>query len=518
MSWPMQVMHLLRKELMHTRYAVAVYLLVIVLRVAHAYGVVGMPGVFDVLLLLMVLFAMALVAFVVQSDSPVRSDAFWPSRPLSPSAVFCSKVLTAVLFLAVAFAAQVAGLMAFDTSIGRYMPDALDGLALFAMWLAIALVLAAVTKNIPNFVIALVALCIWTMVLVNLSLMQRWQVPPGVRVALMIIAVGAVGGLLVELYARRDPRIARAIGGVLALVAGLYGLRSRDVIRSELSYDTPVDGITMRVDVGDSATLNSYGDLNVKFSGTSRDTSLRLAILNAVASVRTADGATFDVPFLAYQGMGQVTATSADVGSSTVMMTGGVQSIPVPVSSNGGVTTTSLRLSPEQQRHVATGVKQLRLRGALLVQHPSLLTTVPLAHGAIAKGRGHRVRVSSLTDRAWPNAVTLRTERVRVSQELDGGEAWAQMIGVAPLDVVVVDKDGKPLYSLQRRNQHASNGWIVLPGQTVRTDSSIYLIPTPNRAAPSASLDSLGRTGASLQIFEWTRRSTFPVDVSGPLR
>ena len=104
---------------------------------------------------------------------------------------------------------------------------------------------------------------------------------------------------------------------------------------------------------------------------------------------------------------------------------------------------------------------------------------------------------------------------MRVAPDGADPEAFAGLMGMNPHDVTVMDGAGNPVYTLQRRNQHSVNGWIVLPGQTLVTDASVYVMST--RGAPALALDSLGRAGATLRISEWTKRSTFPVNVAGPV-
>jgi hypothetical protein len=530
MSWFAQVLHMLRKELLHARWAVLVWVTLVALGVAHAYGFGGTSDFFGSLMFLTVLFGMGLVAFVVQADSAVQRDAFWPSRPLSPSAVLASKALFAALMLGVGFAGQLVGLAAFDGSVARYAGGAVDGLGLFALWLAVALVLAAITRSLPAFVLLFVGLCIGALFVVNMTVLHRISIPPGVRVAILIVAAGGFVSMLVALYARRDVRIARGVGVLVFVTTLVFAMQSATNVQGGPN-DAPLEGLMIRVDVTDSTIPGAAGGLPIVIEGSVPDTTMRLALLNAAVAVWTTDGAKFDVPVFPSQGIGRVSVTTIETGSGTVVSSG-MPSFGVAITGKPG-TVTNLALTPEQASHVATGVKQVSLRGSVLVQRSSFTASMPLEPGASASSNSARFRVAEVTGRVEgprvvrssddagarareENSVAIVTTRVRDARVAEAdAEVYAGMAGMNHYEVTVVDRAGKPLHSLLRRNQHSANGWIVLPAQNIVTDVSVYVVPS--RGALTAPLDSLARAGATLRISEWTKRATFPVSVVGPL-
>ncbi|MEO7455520.1 MAG: hypothetical protein ABIY52_04610 [Gemmatimonadaceae bacterium] len=513
MTWAAQVVHMLRKELLHARYAMLLFVAVIALGAAHAFGFGGTSSIYGIIMFLMVPFAMALVAFAVQADSPVRSDAFWPSRPLSPTAVLASKLLLAVVLIALAVAGQSIGLAAFNTSIIQDRAATLEGLLTLATWMALALVLAAITKSLPNFVIALIVLCIGTVLILNFTIPQLTHTSRAVQVPLAVASTAVVVILVVALYRRRDPRLARATGAMLLITAVVASVNTTSPAHAG-KFDAPVDGVSVAIELADSATQAANRDLVVVLRGTSRDTTLRLSLLNAFVHVTTATGANFSVPFSPYQNLHHVSEVSTTTPSGTVVMEESPSPVPMHITSDGGTVTTSLRLAPEQDRLIQGGVTQLHLVGAVLVQEPTLMASMPLAPGAMARASGHRFRVSALADRLGRDGLTLEMQRLSAPGTPSfEGEVWAGMIGNNPLDVVIADQSGQRMYAMDRRASGTSSSWIVLPGQSVFADSSLYVVHASSPRERPPSLDSLGRAGASLRVFRWKKRATFPVDV-----
>src|SRR5512138_3793596 len=101
MTWLRQAAHIAAKD---ARMAWYLFAAVVPLVLLQAFQVGGsLTFLWGVLLPLVIL---VVVAYVVQADPAVRSDAFWVVLPLGRGAVFAAKVLTAVALLALVLAGE----------------------------------------------------------------------------------------------------------------------------------------------------------------------------------------------------------------------------------------------------------------------------------------------------------------------------------------------------------------------------------------------------------------------------
>lgn len=105
MKWLSQVAHVAAKDARMTRWLALAYA-VLVVAAAFQLGGGVLPALWSALATLLALTA---IAQVVQDDPAIRDDAFWVSRPLSPSAVFVAKTLTLVAAVGIAAVGQAGG-------------------------------------------------------------------------------------------------------------------------------------------------------------------------------------------------------------------------------------------------------------------------------------------------------------------------------------------------------------------------------------------------------------------------
>jgi hypothetical protein len=97
MKWSRQVVHVARKDLQMTRWYVVAYTVLVVLSTTAALNLgTALNILWPVLLAIL---GVLCVWVIVQADSPYRSDAFWASKPLSPTAVFAGKIFYIVVVL-----------------------------------------------------------------------------------------------------------------------------------------------------------------------------------------------------------------------------------------------------------------------------------------------------------------------------------------------------------------------------------------------------------------------------------
>src|SRR5215468_7651472 len=132
MNWFSQIRHVAVKDIRRTRWALIVYIALITVSAAsfatgRAFGpnssspsteTPAMPAAFAVYLpVVCVILGLVAAGSVVQLDSPTRANAFWASRPISPSAVLGAKlVVVMITIVGLPLIGVAIGLAALDTS------------------------------------------------------------------------------------------------------------------------------------------------------------------------------------------------------------------------------------------------------------------------------------------------------------------------------------------------------------------------------------------------------------------
>ncbi|MGD8321777.1 MAG: hypothetical protein PVJ02_15120, partial [Gemmatimonadota bacterium] len=112
MMWSAQVAHVMKKDLRQHRWMIGLALVAVgivttqaagrpVLPPVAGTGVVGLIASLAGGIPVLTLASWLLVAFLIQSDPTARTDAFWVTRPLAPSAVMAAKLAVAALVLVV---------------------------------------------------------------------------------------------------------------------------------------------------------------------------------------------------------------------------------------------------------------------------------------------------------------------------------------------------------------------------------------------------------------------------------
>ena len=166
-------------------------------------------------------FTILLTVLFIQRDSPVGTTAFWMTRPIQPSAMAASKLISALLLL-VALPAVVG--WSLFTALGLPHGDVLDGVWQFAveqiMVVGLSTMGAAITATLPQFAVVAVAAVMFMGTLIGQARPFIQQLPPlplaGSSTPLanwaVVTVVGAAGGARVPgppggtLSARRWPR------------------------------------------------------------------------------------------------------------------------------------------------------------------------------------------------------------------------------------------------------------------------------------------------------------------------
>jgi len=234
MNWFSQVRHVAAKDVRRSRWALIVYIAIITASTVsfvtgRAFGpyptklstddVPGMPDTFVVYLpMVSVILGLVASASLLQLDSPTRANAFWASRPLSPSAVLGAKL--AVVMIAIVGLPLIGvaiGLTALDTSFVDTTKLVARCAVRYGEWALAVLVVGALTKDLRGAALALISILFGaTMLLAAFSTgpAKSATLGPGpsemaVHASLVIFAVvGVIGGiaLLAFLYRTRAKR------------------------------------------------------------------------------------------------------------------------------------------------------------------------------------------------------------------------------------------------------------------------------------------------------------------------
>lgn len=176
MSWFAQVGHVLKKDVRQHRWMIAITLVALAGAVVEAMGWTVAPSSPPLTSLLTVVRTVSgagvllmvsslLVVFLVQGDSPARSDAFWVPRPLSPSAVFAAKVaLVGFLAVLLPLTWEVLAIGRHHLWSGRVVDVVIRSFLTQTAVLVAVAVVASLTRDLRTFVVAsLVTAFAWVM-------------------------------------------------------------------------------------------------------------------------------------------------------------------------------------------------------------------------------------------------------------------------------------------------------------------------------------------------------------------
>ena len=197
-----------------------------------------------------------LVALVVHDESLVGDRQFWLTRPYPWPALLAAKALFVLVFVHLfAFAADVAMVASRGFDPLAYLPQLLlKQLVLAAALTVPAAALGAVTRNLPQFIFAGVAIA--TVCLFSLAQIEPpspWVPVDEVRRALVLAVLAPFGTLIVLLqYARRWTAPSRVLGLTGALLAGMLFMYLPHSFSASLGCGTsqaPAAGRTLSIRV-----------------------------------------------------------------------------------------------------------------------------------------------------------------------------------------------------------------------------------------------------------------------------
>lgn len=381
---------------------------------------------------LMMFLAVMLTVFVVQADSPSRSDAFWASRPLRPLAVLLAKAATVIAFaVAVPAVGEVIVLASHDVTGADMVPLIGDGALLLLGMLVGAAVLAALTTDTAAFfaagVAAVVGFTVVGFAVERLVFPSAFNDMTPVPVALLGGLLG--GSVLAYQYQRRNVRRS-AWATVVGSVAGIVLLGaisapamnsgaatvSSDIIRSDVRWgDFDVEPLPRgRADAGEAWALRTtiqLGDVDPRYEYALRTGFARLTLADGTElQSRIRSG-----PLLTSASGGLVAAWNelplSPAGAGPV----GSEWTVDPLAELVAERLVVAHLSQAQLDLLrAEGGRLDLVRARVDVKTASEIGTLPLEMGATAEAPGQRFSVLSVgTAGSAGSMADIRWERVR---------------------------------------------------------------------------------------------------------
>jgi hypothetical protein len=507
MNWLGQALHVARKDVAQARWTVGAYALLIgggislVLQVLPSGRLLSS----EAATLLLIPLGMFALATVVQADSPLESDAFWATRPLHPLAVFGAKLLVAgVVLLGAGLLGQLVVLLAHDVPRADLLPLLGDTAVVYAPWLALAALAAAVTKDARSFIVTVIFAVLAMGTLVTLAASRGPQDPSrGLTSTWVLLAalVTFLAGAAAQ-YRLRDARLGRPLAAGAAAVAAfllMYGPRTGVPAPPEQQAVTP-EWLRARLESG--LPDRQAGALQISLSRVHAEDG-RMYILLRPEVWLDRDGRSERVPTL--QSFARL---SAHVSTSAETTPPGENLPPYEHVEE----LVHAVLSPDQMNAVRGGAG-LRLRGLVEVRVPEPLLELPLRAGAHAARNGHRVQVVSVDPGAGP--VVARTSYVGRRNTANGLMTMIFM-ATATVEYELYNARLQERRRLQTHPRGGGGASLLLPGPdswTVESDVSSVSFFAGAEADNYLAEERAWRNDAALHVIAWAPAGTMMVEV-----
>lgn len=516
MSWLGQVGHVMAKDVRQTWWAVALVLLAVAGGTLRALDVglshsgeiqMGTARVVTEVALgtpALLIAGLLLVALLVHADSPARSDAFWATRPLVPSAVLAAKVvLMATLLLLLPLGAQLWALVAHEVPADR-IPGLLGASALEQAGLvAVAAALASLTADLRSYVVAImVATFAWSMILAVAAGAFGNPVTYGPRSSVTDVVWLVAGAALVTYqYHVRDVRrvatvAAAPVAAALLLLAAIPPQRPIPVRREAVPPHLRAEGLGVAdMDVRPEGLGMSQVILRLELSD--GRPGYRYALWPGDAHIRLPDGS--EARAVASQRM--TLHQSGDAGLEGFIRLDEGRGPPFGLAHLAF--SVPRDVGDVLEREGASGIE---LTGDVEVLEPSVVGMVPLEVGAAVARGGYRIRVESVEPGPEPIVNT-------VAESVERSRSWWGRVPFESLEFFLVNEERKELLALHLRSGGGGQSHVmVLSGVEARAYRAG--LGTMMGAARQAGLPRGWMDAAALYVREWTPIGSYPVSVT----
>lgn len=527
MSWLAQVGHVLKKDVRQHRWMIVITLLALAGAVTEAMGWGGgsvrfpltspftlVPSISGATTFLVA--GLLLVAFLVQGDSPARTDTFWVPRPLSPSAVVAAKVaLAGFLLVVLPLVWEVTAIGIHHVWSARVVGILGRSVLVQTALLAAVAVVAALTPDLRTFVVAfLVAVFAWSGATTFMrQAMTGLSRGGGTGPTLVEATVWLVGGLALVAYQYRvrDTRHALRVFAVPALLclgggaafsaARPLALGAGSVSEPAATPDLRVDSIRLERPPSWSGRGSWYAQVHVEPVGGHSD--YEYMIIAPRLRVFLPDGSRTTLqPRSAGQDL-----TDPWVPSAGLTWLGYDPTARPPRSAVTFLVPTDLVKALSDPR------TRFSVEGQILVHAPVELGPLPMRVGATAVTDRGRWRLMAFENEQGHPRVRVRYDGV-ASRLTEGG--WM----TSSLALTLVNPLRHEAIDVRQSDDTSNNSHnLVFMGEWWSA-YSMTLVPNPWRgmAVPVPPVDDAWLDGAELYVTNWVpteryRVSTAPVAI-----
>jgi len=501
MNWISQVRHVAVKDVRRTRWALIVYVALIAAALATvANGRVfgryvpspssdgsAVPDVFAFAFpLLIVVLGLIVSASLLQLDSPTRANAFWASRPLSPSAVLLAKfAVVSITIVGASLLGVFIALELLDATAAATGAVVAYGAIAFGKLALAAMVLSAITDDVRGAAVLLIALYVGGVFLT--------ATVPGVVILWASTVIGIAGGVsvLVYLYRTRDRRPAMRIAGAVPaclLVASFrvpVGLPTRA---------TPV------INAGPALEIEPVSP-NMWYANNQLTMQLRL-VSTSIPPVERFD-------------FGGDTVTIRSVRGEEVILIGGVASaLPgwrpqlgpnvrwIIAASETGMDRSALFLVQPQTvdgRSILSSVASVAIVGTVTTLRSRVIASLPLRVGAGATQDGRRIAIYGVSHDTtgidlWVQTSAIPQARLDHQFMYSGDGLTYAIFNAARSEAILV------------RRQSSSGGQgnnLILPWIPLSKWSAYFTTKESGPAPTGSPLDDAWYADARLIVLEW---------------
>lgn len=531
MSVVAQAVHLVKFDLLRTRWWVAAYAVVLT---ASAFNASGLAWLTDALPYLVVLTGMIATLVVVQGDSPYRHDAFWRGRAVHPAALLLAKfVVVGALFVAMPVLVAVVVVGSFDLSASAVMRFVLPSVPIVAMWAAVAILIGACTQDVKSaFLLGVLSAVGFYLFLMVFSLLlpkvDLLPLAPVFRV-IALVSIAAVVAITYLVGASRRTAIAAT---VLLTWAGTISL-----IRNEnaaVAFPTA----TLRSESMDITDIALQGDgskravPSVRIRLQRERPGVRYELNNALLTAHFINGDSLNVPLNGTLDNGSLevlitlptgmkwrtspATTGAHQGTLTVPMFGSNRAVVLEQIGPNAERSGSAAMTPTDVR--AAGERLLRDSLMRIEVHATVaryvleeVGSVPYSTRAAVSKSGRRVTVrDSAEARRRGLVVEISTlGAISLSERMSFSElaSWSYM-------VVLENAARGEARSLPQQTLRKLDGAFIIPGLS-RSFEAI-LVTGAKSAEPALDLEWL--SGATVRVVRWKREGVVQLDAERTLR
>ena len=509
MTWLGQLRHLLTKDLTEHLWIVLLYVAAVLVATGHTLG--WQPFASPTLGLTMVfigLIGAVLAASIVQGDSPTRSDAFWASHPIDASAVLAAKLCLGAAVLALPLLAQMIALHGYDITWSDAFMKSMHDSRMYALIVLGALVVAALTRDLKSFVLAVIAIPVALLICVAIASARKssWAVAVSTHEAAVATLLCAFVELvlLVWLYHSRDTRwVTRLVGFALAGLSFVGLAMSSPPAQSDAMGEVKgIPHVPLHVDWATRRDWPGRSPLAMKLTVGAPPEGMRYAIERASATVRTRDGSSTDL----WVSWNQFEASQNSAVTSPAIP--GIRWLNLaPDDSTVAGTELVVSLDPTptdaQRRQLQAGVESVVLKGYIAVTRLTAGDTISLARGALVVHDGRRIQVEK-----WQRGADGASLEVQMRSALSPSIFSGLEIDQPENFVLVNRTRGEGLLLARLENSFTGDG-MVIPGSTMITQLFHYSI----RYAPNGRLaiDDAWLREAKLQVVDAMPLGSYPV-------